>query len=76
MRTPHHQHRGLFNGQERQKVGARFCLCAFDGGRFCTLAVADLLRSELASTNAATPARRWSLHHYRHWLPIRAPGSH
>lgn len=51
-------------------------LCVLHGGRFRTLAVTDLLRSELAAANAATPARRRAGDDYRPWLLIGAPGSH
>ena len=51
-------------------------LYALDAGGFCPFADPDLLHSELSSANAATPARRCGGGDYRHWLPIRAPGSH
>ena len=51
-------------------------LYVLDGGGFCAFAVADLLRSELESTNAAAPARRRGVCDSRHWLLIGAPGSH
>jgi hypothetical protein len=38
-----------------------FGLCMLNTGRFRTLAVADLLSGEFASTNAAAPAGRWRL---------------
>jgi hypothetical protein len=49
--------------------------CSIAGG-FCPFAVANLLRSELASANAATPARRCSLRNFRRLLPIRTLGSY
>lgn len=48
-------------------------LCLLDSGGFCPFAVADLLRSEFASTNAATPARRRGGGDYRTRLLIRVP---
>jgi len=53
-----------------------FCLCVLNGGRFRTLAVADLLSGDLASAHAATPAWRCGLRDEWHWLLISAPGSH
>src|SRR5579862_9721634 len=44
--------------------------------RPCTVAFTDLLRSELPSANAATPARRRGFGDcWRQWM-IEAPGSH
>lgn len=43
------------------------------GGGFCAFAVADLLRSEFSSANAATPARRRGGGDYRTRLLIRVP---
>jgi len=53
----------------------RFRLCALDGGGFSPLAVADLLGRELASANAATPARRGDWREYRRRLLTGALGS-
>ena len=46
------------------------------GGGFRAFAVADLLRSELAPANAATPARRCGVCDHWHSLLIGALGSH
>lgn len=43
------------------------------GGGFCAFAVADFLRSEFSSANAATPARRRGGGDYRTRLLIRVP---
>jgi len=47
-----------------------------DGCGFCPFAVADLLRCELASASAATPARRRGLYASLQWLRIGVPGSY
>jgi hypothetical protein len=46
------------------------------GARFCAFAVADLLRREPASADAAAPARRGGLRDSGHKLLIRAFGSY
>ncbi len=43
---------------------------------FCPFTVADLLRSEPTSANAATPSRRRGLCDSWEWLLIGAPSSH
>src|ERR1700751_2440913 len=59
----------------RPSIGPRFRARVLDC-RFCPFAVTDLLCSELATTNAATPARRCGLGDEWHWLLIGVPGSH
>ena len=47
-----------------------------DGGGSYAIAFADLLHRELASTNAASPARGRYMRGSEHWLLIGASGPH
>ena len=64
------EHRTLSRMVE-QRIG---CLCVLDGCGSCAIAFADLVHSELAPANPASPARRRRLRDSRHRVVIGAPG--
>jgi hypothetical protein len=72
--TSKHSHRTTVGPHLLPPIGATlFLLNSFAVRAF---AVADLLRREHSSANAATPARKCGLRDYRHRLLIGAPGPH